>query len=252
MRTHCTQLFDNFWVACVIINIFLILGFLSSLTCKLARQIKMDFDSALIEAGEFGPYQRKLFIVTNLLAFPISAQMLIMVFIAAKPEWSCSGSDKMCTDDGSICSNARFISNFTSLAGEWGLVCGQAYKVEALQSFYMFGNLLGAPVLGSLADSYGRKPVYMVCYIGTCATALISAFATSYNMFMILRFITGFFVGGGGLIVFVLTTESLGTKYRGQIPLCIYIIVCFFSSIHKRTKVMTSHKPFDNIFRKFS
>lgn len=178
--------------------------------------VNMEFDSALNEVGEFGPYQRKIFFITNLLAFPISAQMLIMVFVAAKPDWSCSGTADMCNNDGSICSNARFTSNFTSLTSEWGLVCDQAYKVEALQSFYMLGTLFGSPVLGNLADSYGRKPVYMVCYIGTCLSALISAFATSYDMFMILRLVTGFFVGGGGLIVFVLTTESLGTKYRGE------------------------------------
>lgn len=176
----------------------------------------MDFDSALSEIGEFGPFQRKTFFITNLLAFPISAQMLIMVFVAAKPEWTCFGSNQKCNEDGSLCANTRFTSNFTSITSEWGLVCDQAYKVEAIQSVYMFGTLFGAPLLGNMADNYGRKPVYIVCYIGTCIAGFISAFATSYNLFMLLRFVTGFFVGGGGLIVFVLTTETVGARYRGE------------------------------------
>ena len=44
----------------------------------------MDFDAALKEVGEFGFYQRKIFFITNILAFVVSAQMLIMVFTTAK------------------------------------------------------------------------------------------------------------------------------------------------------------------------
>lgn len=175
----------------------------------------MDFDTALKEVGEFGFFQKKAYFITNILAFAVSVQMLIMVFTAAKPEWTCANSATRCNADGSICSNAHFTTNFTSISTEYGLVCGESYKAEVVQSVYMFGNLIGAPLTGNLGDTYGRKKLWIATYIGTCIFAFISAFSTSYNMYLVCRFFVGVFCGGCGLIVFVLTTESVGITYRG-------------------------------------
>ena len=60
----------------------------------------MDFDTAVTEIGEFGRFQKKIFYITNLLAFPISAQMLVMVFVAEKPTWSCKKGQMECNTDG--------------------------------------------------------------------------------------------------------------------------------------------------------
>jgi MFS family permease len=176
----------------------------------------MDFDTALKEVGEFGLFQKKVFYITNILAFTFSVQMLIMVFTAAKPEWTCVNSSIKCNEDGSICKNAQFTTNFTSISSEWGLVCGEAYKAEMIQSVFMLGTLIGAPVFGNMGDTYGRKKVWIAMYLGNCIFAFLSAFSTSYYMYLVCRFIVGFFVGGGGLIVFVLTTESVGMAYRGE------------------------------------
>ncbi|XP_031572944.1 solute carrier family 22 member 15-like [Actinia tenebrosa] len=175
----------------------------------------MDFDTALKEVGEFGSFQKKIFFITNILAFTVNSQMLIMVFTAAKPEWSCPNSATQCNTDGSICSNAHFTTNFTSISSEFGLICDESYKAEVVQSVYMLGTLIAAPLTGNLGDTYGRKKLWIVTYTGTCIFAFISAFSTSYHMYLVCRFFVGFFVGGCGLIIFVLTTESVGIAYRG-------------------------------------
>ena len=187
----------------------------------------MDVDSALIVVGEFGRCQRKLFLIISTAALPIFFQMLVLVFTAARPKWSCppddkqsflhcTSSDTCCSHDGFICEGALFTSHFTSIAMEWDLLCGQSYKNELTQSIYMTGTMIGAPVIGTLTDKHGRKKLWMLCFILSSVLAFTSAFSPSYFIFVALRFLVGIFAGGGGLISFVLATESIGPSYRGK------------------------------------
>ena len=187
----------------------------------------MDFDSALKAVGEFGRYQRKRFILISLSALPMFFQMLLLVFAAATPKWTCPEGGKRglkhckslescCVSDGSICNGAQFTTNFTSIATEWNLLCGQAYKNELTQSIFMAGTLIGAPLIGGLADKHGRKPLWVISYFLNGGLAILSGLSPSYRMFVALRFLVGIFAGGGGLIIFVLATESIGPSYRGM------------------------------------
>lgn len=187
----------------------------------------MDFDSALTVVGEFGRYQRKRFILISLSAVPMFFQMLVLVFTAATPKWvcpedvkgnlnHCKSLESCCALDGSICDGAEFTTNFTSIATEWSLLCGQTYKNELTQSIFMAGTLVGAPLIGGLADKHGRKPLWVFSYFVSGALAFLSGFSPSYHVFVALRFFVGIFAGGGGLIIFVLATESIGPSYRGK------------------------------------
>ena len=187
----------------------------------------MDFDSALKQVGEFGRYQRKLFILISLSALPSYYQMLVLVFTAATPKWTCPEENKAnlkhckslescCAVDGSICDGASFTTNFTSIATEWNLVCGQTYKNELTQSIFMAGTLVGAPLIGGLADKHGRRRLWLFSYFLACGLAFLSGFSPSYHTFVALRFLVGVFAGGAGLIIFVLSTESIGPSYRGK------------------------------------
>ena len=187
----------------------------------------MDFDSALKAVGEFGRYQRKRFILISLSAMPMFFQMLLLVFAAATPKWlcpeggkrnlkHCESLERCCALDGSICNGARFTTNFTSIATEWNLLCGQTYKNELTQSIFMAGTLVGAPLIGGLADKHGRKPLWVISYFVNGGLAFLSGLSPSYHIFVALRFLVGIFAGGGGLIIFVLATESIGPSYRGM------------------------------------
>ena len=186
----------------------------------------MDFDSALKFVGEFGRYQRKRFVLICLSALPMFFQMLVLVFTAATPKWICPQGDKRelkhckslencCKSDGSICNGAQFTTNFTSIATEWNLLCGQTYKNELAQSIYMAGTLIGAPLIGGLADKHGRKLLWVISYFVAGGLAFLSGLSPSYHVFVALKFLVGIFAGGGGLIIFVLATESIGPSYRG-------------------------------------
>ena len=189
---------------------------------------KMNIDTALTEViGEFGRSQKRLFILVNVLCFSASCQLLILVFTAASPQWTCPNSstpsrvcdssiEGCCDKDGSVCVGAVFASNFTSIATEWGLLCSQSYKNELVQSVFMAGAMLGAPVVGGLADKHGRKRLWVGCFISCAIMSSLSAFATSYNVFLALRCVLGFVIGGFSLVTFVYSAESIGKDYRGK------------------------------------
>lgn len=177
-----------------------------------------DFDSILKSVGEFGLFQKKIFLLVQLASIPLFFQNLVLVFVAAQPKWSCIGTpNDLCTPNGTICSKAVFSSEFTSIATEWNLVCSEAYKNELVQSLFMAGNMIGSPWIGGLADQYGRKKLWMISVVLCSFVSFVSAFVKNYNHFLILRFMCGAFAGGGGLVTFVLSTESVGPSYRGKL-----------------------------------
>ena len=187
----------------------------------------MDFDSALEHIGEFGRHQRRIFFLVSLIALPLAAQMLIVVFTGAVLEWKCpspsgdilhcnSSHPDCCDKDGSICRGAEFSSESTSIATEWNLACGDRYKSELSQSIFVAGYMFGVLIFGILSDKYGRRRPWLFAYIVGGILTLMSGFVATYEEYIALRFTVGLLNGGGGLITYVLSTESIGPSYRGK------------------------------------
>ena len=49
----------------------------------------MDIDACLQQAGEFGPAQKRIYYVVNLMNVLAAMQTLAPAFIAFEPEWTC-------------------------------------------------------------------------------------------------------------------------------------------------------------------
>ena len=49
----------------------------------------MDIDACLQQAGEFGPIQKRIYYVVNLMNVLAAMQTLAPAFIAYEPEWTC-------------------------------------------------------------------------------------------------------------------------------------------------------------------
>ena len=58
----------------------------------------------------------------------------------------------------------------------------------ALSTNAVFGFFFG-PILGSLSDKYGRRPLLLISQFGTLAAFVMLAFSTSYEMVLISRII---------------------------------------------------------------
>ncbi|ESQ47814.1 hypothetical protein EUTSA_v10022015mg [Eutrema salsugineum] len=181
--------------------------------------------------GEFGRWQMKHFVLTCL-AWALEAfHTMVMIFADQEPEWRCVGSD--CRVGSSYCDMDPGSWEWTegkgsSTVSEWGLICGDKYKVGLVQALFFTGCMIGAGVFGHLSDSkLGRKGSLTVVCIINAIFGIATAFSPNYWTYVVLRFLTGFSTGGVGLTAFVLATEPVGPSKRGVAGMSTFY---FFSS----------------------
>lgn len=70
-------------------------------------------------------------------------------------------------------------------------MCEHNYMVEASQSIFNFGVMLGAIIFTTIADQIGRKPVHLACQWAMIVIGTAIAFSTNYTTFAILRLLLG-------------------------------------------------------------
>jgi MFS family permease len=99
----------------------------------------------------------------------------------------------------------------TPIADELGMSSGE---VGLFGSVFFFGWMLGAVVLNIAADRYGRAPVMWLSLI--CAqlvNLLLITLATSVPVVLVIRVVSGFFLGGLGAVGYVLMVESVSVEH---------------------------------------
>ncbi|KAM3865178.1 solute carrier family 22 member 7-like [Diretmus argenteus] len=115
------------------------------------------------------------------------------------------------------CQNGWVYDNTTfqsTLATEWDLVCDERGKDKATATIFFIGVMFGALSFGSLSDRFGRRIMLLVSYIFGMVFGIASAFSTSYVMFAVLRFFTGFSITGIVIVSTVLNVEWVDIKNR--------------------------------------
>ncbi|XP_060914980.1 solute carrier family 22 member 7-like [Labrus mixtus] len=113
--------------------------------------------------------------------------------------------------NGWVYDNSTFKSTLTS---EWDLVCDRRGKNKATATIFFVGVMFGAMSFGSLSDRYGRRIMLLVSYVTGMLFAIASAFSTSYVMFVVLRFFTGFCITGIIIVSPVLSVEWVDIEHR--------------------------------------
>jgi len=66
------------------------------------------------------------------------------------------------------------------------------FKLGLLMSSYSIAQYVAAPLLGSMSDKYGRRPVLLISKLGTIFAYLIFAFSRSYYLLLFSRLVDGF------------------------------------------------------------
>ncbi|KAM9363153.1 solute carrier family 22 member 7-like [Symphorus nematophorus] len=112
---------------------------------------------------------------------------------------------------GWVYDNSTFKS---TLATEWDLVCNRKGMNKATATIFFIGVMIGAPLFGFLSDRFGRRPLLLVSYLSSIMFAVLSAFSTSYIMFVIMRFFTGMSLAGISIISIVLNVEWCSIEHR--------------------------------------
>ncbi|XP_062428303.1 solute carrier family 22 member 3 isoform X2 [Rhea pennata] len=78
---------------------------------------------------------------------------------------------------------------YSSIVSEYNLVCGNAWMLDLTQAILNLGFLAGAFTLGYAADRYGRILIYLLSCLGVGICGIIVAFAPSFTVFLIFRFL---------------------------------------------------------------
>nr|XP_032655571.1 solute carrier family 22 member 6-B-like [Chelonoidis abingdonii] len=96
------------------------------------------------------------------------------------PQWQLLAPNGTSTNTTEPCLDGwaydRSVFNSTIIT-EWNLVCGQRALKDFAQSIYMLGVLLGAPVLGGLADRLGRRALLLWSLLQMGVMGTSAAFA---------------------------------------------------------------------------
>ncbi|MCQ8277537.1 MFS transporter [Acetobacteraceae bacterium KSS8] len=78
-------------------------------------------------------------------------------------------------------------------------------------------RVIGAALFGRLADRFGRRPVMMINVLSYATLELLSGFAPSFTVFLILRALFGVAMGGEWGVGASLAMESIPGRWRGLV-----------------------------------
>ncbi|KAH0744327.1 hypothetical protein KY290_032320 [Solanum tuberosum] len=180
--------------------------------------------------GEFGLWQLRHLVLTSLAWLLEGIHSMVMIFADREPAWhyltSHAGTTSWCSSEPGSWEWTG--GTGSSTMSEFGLICGEKYKVGLVQSIFFAGCMVGAGVTGHLSDSkFGRKGTLAIICILNAIFGILTAFSSNYWTYALFRFLSGFSAGGIGLCASILSTEPVGQSWRGVAGLSTFY---FFST----------------------
>jgi len=177
-----------------------------------------------LQIGESGRQQVKYGFACFLLKAYTPFLVLQYTFVSRSTDFTCHrGSSSLynqCFENKvDQCDNITYAEN--TIVSEWDLVCERNWLGKATMSALMFGFLVGALMLGNLADRIGRKSNLILTLIGMLIFNLISSMTSLFSVYIVSRFLVGFFIAGKILSIVVLISELVGSSYRGMYGLTV-------------------------------
>lgn len=86
----------------------------------------------------------------------------------------------------------------------------------------LLGTMLGAFILGPMADRYGRRKPLFGAVVIFGAFTLLTAYATSFNELLVCRFLAGLGLGGAIPNLLTLSSDYAPSKIKGQLTGILY------------------------------
>lgn len=87
-------------------------------------------------------------------------------------------------------------------------------QLGTLGTVGLFGTMIGALIMGYLADRIGRRPIIALSVVGFGLFMLGFAYADTYGHLVTLRFVSGLFLGGVLPLTWALAAEYAPKRFR--------------------------------------
>lgn len=192
-----------------------------------------------MDAYGFGRYQILCYFLIESMNFFYSAAMYVMPYVAPDPIRHCSylneslAVDERCqiaSDNnvsligvcGEVDGTSLVIKDppySTSLIAEFDISCSSFVWKEAGLTAFTVGAILIVPILSTLADEYGRRPITVLCLLTAFVCHIITSFSPNYYILIVLRFIIGAASDTYYSLCSILSCELLPSKSRAWITL---------------------------------
>ncbi|XP_033611642.1 organic cation transporter protein isoform X2 [Cryptotermes secundus] len=102
-----------------------------------------------------------------------------------------------------------------TIVGEWNITClDNQWKLSLVGTVHFAGILMGSMVFGLLADTFGRKAVFLFCILLMSVSGVAQAAAPDYVTFQLFVFINALGTAGVYPLAFILGVELVGTQKR--------------------------------------
>ncbi|XP_005090992.1 solute carrier family 22 member 15-like [Aplysia californica] len=128
---------------------------------------------------------------------------------------------RRCPGEGESCRKIVYEDSSATAVTQWNLICDQSWVQSFIISIQMTGVLLGSYVSGFLGDRCGRR---VSLYGSICLHAVFNfliVFSDSWRVFLALRFLIGFCIGGVLTSYFLYPMEFVSSWWRavlGALP----------------------------------
>jgi len=186
----------------------------------------MDVETALQQIPLGGGQQVRYLLLLCLFKIYAAFHTLQYSFVGRTSPFTCQSGNQTLADmcPGNLVSGCSVITfQEKTIVSEWSLVCDKNWLGKATMSVLMLGFLVGALVLGRVADRVGRKSTLMLVLLGLIICNYISSSTDIFTVYMISRFLVGFFVSGQAVVLSVFVSELVGPSYRGVFGMAILL-----------------------------
>ncbi|PVD37125.1 hypothetical protein C0Q70_04120 [Pomacea canaliculata] len=187
-------------------------------------------ESLMEEAGTRGRFQVLMVTAFKVGMLPVAWSMMQMSFVGLVPDWWCeppSGSIfsygnwsrdnatfHSCTRQNETCQNLIFDDSVRTVVNEWSLVCDLSYVKPMMTSLQMAGVLVGALLGGQMSDSLGRRLTVYATSLTHTVCCVVAAFSVSWQMFAVMRTLTGVTLGVYLVASFSFPLEFVSPAWR--------------------------------------
>uniref|UniRef100_A0A8C9KJ87 Solute carrier family 22 member 1 n=1 Tax=Panthera tigris altaica TaxID=74533 RepID=A0A8C9KJ87_PANTA len=167
-------------------------------------------DDILEQVGEFGWFQKQVFLTLCLLSAAFAPIYVGIVFLAFTPDHRClsPGVAELSRRCGwSLAEELNYTASHlplgpcrhgwvyetpgSSIVTEFNLVCDDSWKVDLFQSCVNVGFFLGSLGVGYIADRFGRKLCLLATTLTSAVLGVLTAVAPDYTSLLLFRLLQG-------------------------------------------------------------